>query len=64
MNLVFQPDREDECLRIEAAGGRVIKWDGYRVSGFLAVSRSIGMSKAMYIHSAYDLVCLQIAMKV
>lgn len=39
----------------------MIKWDGYRVSGFLAVSRSIGMFKfkAMYIHSAYayDLVC-------
>lgn len=42
LSVDHKPDREDECSRIEAAGGRVIKWDGYRVSGFLAVSRSIG----------------------
>lgn len=42
LSVDHKPNREDECLRIEAAGGRVIKWDGYRVSGFLAVSRSIG----------------------
>lgn len=40
----MQPNREDECARIEAAGGKVINWDGYRVSGVLAVSRSIGTS--------------------
>lgn len=40
----LQPNREDECARIEAAGGKVINWDGYRVSGVLAVSRSIGTS--------------------
>lgn len=39
----FQPNREDECSRIEALGGKVINWDGHRVSGVLAVSRSIGM---------------------
>ncbi|KAL3654738.1 hypothetical protein CASFOL_001473 [Castilleja foliolosa] len=38
----MSPDREDEYTRIEAAGGKVIDWDGCRVSGFLAVSRSIG----------------------
>lgn len=29
--------------RIEAAGGRVINWNGYRVLGVLATSRSIGI---------------------
>ncbi|XP_078438683.1 protein phosphatase 2C 50-like [Wolffia australiana] len=37
-----KPDRVDERARIEAAGGKVINWRGYRVSGFLAMSRSIG----------------------
>ncbi|XP_042467014.1 probable protein phosphatase 2C 30 [Zingiber officinale] len=37
-----KPDREDELLRIEAAGGRVIYWDGARVFGVLAMSRAIG----------------------
>jgi protein phosphatase 2C len=42
--LLVQPDREDERARIEAAGGRVIDWNGHRVSGVLAMSRSIGGS--------------------
>ncbi|KAJ8765920.1 hypothetical protein K2173_020436 [Erythroxylum novogranatense] len=37
-----KPDRPDELVRIENAGGRVIYWDGARVSGFLAMSRAIG----------------------
>lgn len=37
-----KPDRHDEANRIDAAGGRVVYWDGYRVGGLLAVSRSIG----------------------
>ncbi|KAK7329666.1 hypothetical protein VNO77_23839 [Canavalia gladiata] len=37
-----KPNREDEQARIEAAGGRVIHWKGYRVLGVLAMSRSIG----------------------
>ncbi|KAK4265606.1 hypothetical protein QN277_026635 [Acacia crassicarpa] len=37
-----KPNREDEWARIEAAGGRIIQWNGYRVLGVLAVSRSIG----------------------
>ncbi|KAL5567582.1 hypothetical protein UlMin_024157 [Ulmus minor] len=37
-----KPDRPDELLRIEAAGGRVIYWDGPRVLGMLAMSRAIG----------------------
>ncbi|KAG6491975.1 probable protein phosphatase 2C 24 [Zingiber officinale] len=37
-----KPDREDELLRIEEAGGRVIYWDGPRVLGVLAMSRAIG----------------------
>ncbi|KAL1563349.1 Protein phosphatase 2C 7, variant 2 [Salvia divinorum] len=42
LSVDHKPNREDECARIEAAGGKVINWDGYRVSGVLAVSRSIG----------------------
>ncbi|CAN6441283.1 unnamed protein product [Victoria cruziana] len=37
-----KPDRADEFARIEAAGGRVINWDGPRVNGVLAMSRAIG----------------------
>eukprot|EP00252_Welwitschia_mirabilis_P003310 TRINITY_DN133_c0_g1_i2.p1 TRINITY_DN133_c0_g1~~TRINITY_DN133_c0_g1_i2.p1 ORF type:complete len:228 (+),score=50.78 TRINITY_DN133_c0_g1_i2:238-921(+) len=37
-----KPNREDELNRIEAAGGRVIYWNGYRVGGFLAMSRALG----------------------
>ncbi|XP_045789394.1 protein phosphatase 2C 77-like isoform X1 [Trifolium pratense] len=37
-----RPDIEDEQERIEAAGGKIIQWNGYRVLGVLAVSRSIG----------------------
>nr|GMC59250.1 protein phosphatase 2C 37-like [Ipomoea batatas] len=37
-----EPDRPDEVNRIEAAGGRVIYWDGPRVLGVLAMSRAIG----------------------
>ncbi|KAJ6325202.1 hypothetical protein OIU76_012314 [Salix suchowensis] len=37
-----KPDRPDELLRIQNAGGRVIYWDGARVLGVLAMSRAIG----------------------
>ncbi|KAK4754595.1 hypothetical protein SAY87_002699 [Trapa incisa] len=37
-----KPDRPDELLRIQNAGGRVIYWDGSRVMGVLAMSRAIG----------------------
>ncbi|GKV08048.1 hypothetical protein SLEP1_g19735 [Rubroshorea leprosula] len=37
-----KPDRPDELQRIQAAGGRVIYWDGPRVLGVLAMSRAIG----------------------
>ncbi|KAG6494502.1 hypothetical protein ZIOFF_049534 [Zingiber officinale] len=37
-----KPDRPDELSRIEAAGGRVIYWQGARVLGVLAMSRAIG----------------------
>ncbi|OIW04071.1 hypothetical protein TanjilG_00631 [Lupinus angustifolius] len=37
-----KPDRPDELIRVEAAGGRVIYWDGARVLGVLAMSRAIG----------------------
>jgi protein phosphatase 2C len=37
-----KPDREDELIRIEAEGGKVIDWNGARVFGVLAMSRSIG----------------------
>ncbi|KAG5030139.1 hypothetical protein AAZX31_05G212300 [Glycine max] len=37
-----KPDRQDELLRIEGGGGRVINWNGARVFGVLAMSRAIG----------------------
>ncbi|KAM7275940.1 hypothetical protein ACFE04_017806 [Oxalis oulophora] len=37
-----KPDREDELMRIEADGGKVINWNGARVFGVLAMSRAIG----------------------
>lgn len=37
-----KPDRADELKRIQAAGGRVIYWEGARVLGVLAMSRAIG----------------------
>ncbi|XVF89047.1 hypothetical protein PTKIN_Ptkin19aG0099800 [Pterospermum kingtungense] len=42
LSVDHKPDRQDEYERIEAAGGRVIQWNGHRVFGFLAMSRSIG----------------------
>ncbi|XP_074592631.1 putative protein phosphatase 2C 6 [Curcuma longa] len=42
LTIDHKPDREDELMRIESLGGRVINWQGPRVSGFLSVSRSIG----------------------
>ncbi|KAJ4768876.1 Protein phosphatase 2C family protein [Rhynchospora pubera] len=40
-----KPNRPDEMQRIEAAGGKVIESDGYRVWGVLNNSRSIGDHK-------------------
>lgn len=37
-----KPDRPDELERIEGCGGKVINWNGHRVLGVLATSRSIG----------------------
>ncbi|KAG6530747.1 protein phosphatase 2C 50-like isoform X2 [Zingiber officinale] len=42
LSVDHKPDREDEYLRIESQGGKVIHWNGHRVSGVLAMSRSIG----------------------
>ncbi|CAN1185814.1 Protein phosphatase 2C 56 [Linum perenne] len=42
LSVDHKPDREDEYARIEAAGGKVIQWNGARVLGVLAMSRSIG----------------------
>lgn len=42
LSVDHKPNREDEMERIEAAGGRVICWNGYRVFGVLAMSRAIG----------------------
>ncbi|KAI3442824.1 Protein-serine/threonine phosphatase [Psidium guajava] len=37
-----KPHRPDELRRVEAAGGRVINWNGHRILGVLSTSRSIG----------------------
>ncbi|KAL6972077.1 protein-serine,threonine phosphatase [Sarracenia purpurea var. burkii] len=43
------PDRPDELERIEDAGGRVINWNGNRVLGVLATSRSIDHAGDHYL---------------
>ncbi|KAJ0971375.1 hypothetical protein J5N97_019334 [Dioscorea zingiberensis] len=42
LSVDHKPNREDEYARIESEGGKVIQWNGYRVFGVLAMSRSIG----------------------
>lgn len=42
LSVDHKPDSEKEYARIDAAGGKVIQWNGYRVFGVLAMSRSIG----------------------
>nr|CAM84281.1 abscisic insensitive 1B [Populus tremula] len=42
LSVDHKPNREDEYAWIEAAGGKVIQWNGHRVFGVLAMSRSIG----------------------
>ncbi|AES73426.1 putative protein-serine/threonine phosphatase [Medicago truncatula] len=42
LSVDHKPNRDDEYARIEAAGGKVIQWNGHRVFGVLAMSRSIG----------------------
>uniref|UniRef100_A0A2P2JR23 Phophatase 2C protein n=1 Tax=Rhizophora mucronata TaxID=61149 RepID=A0A2P2JR23_RHIMU len=42
LSIDHKPNREDEYVRIEASGGKVIQWNGHRVFGVLAMSRSIG----------------------
>ncbi|XP_039840626.1 protein phosphatase 2C 53-like, partial [Panicum virgatum] len=42
LSVDHKPNREDEYARIEVQGGKVIQWNGYRVLGVLAMSRSIG----------------------
>ncbi|KAE9609318.1 putative protein-serine/threonine phosphatase [Lupinus albus] len=42
LSVDHKPNRDDERARIEAAGGKVIQWNGHRVLGVLAMSRSIG----------------------
>ncbi|KAM7480585.1 hypothetical protein LguiA_028798 [Lonicera macranthoides] len=65
-----KPNREDEYARIEASGGKVIQWDGHRVFGVLAMSRSIGRylkpwiipePEVMFVPRAREDECLIIA---
>ncbi|XP_062231569.1 probable protein phosphatase 2C 49 [Phragmites australis] len=42
LSVDHKPDRPDELERVQAAGARVIYWDGARVLGVLAMSRAIG----------------------
>ncbi|KAE9608150.1 hypothetical protein Lal_00003432 [Lupinus albus] len=66
-----KPDREDEWTRIEASGGKIIQWNGYRILGVLAVSRSIGDKylkpwiipepEVVFVHRKKDDECLILA---
>ncbi|GMH13745.1 hypothetical protein Nepgr_015586 [Nepenthes gracilis] len=42
LSVDHKPNRKDEWERIEAADGKVIQWNGFRVFGVLSMSRSIG----------------------
>eukprot|EP00249_Psilotum_nudum_P022907 c28687_g2_i4 orf=466-2238(+) len=55
-----KPEREDERSRIEAAGGRVVNWDGYRVGGLLAMSRAIGdRFLKPYVIAEPEVICIE-----
>lgn len=55
-----KPERKDETSRIECAGGKIILWDGYRVGGFLALSRAIGdRILKRYVISEPEVTCVQ-----
>ncbi|KAH7288686.1 hypothetical protein KP509_31G037000 [Ceratopteris richardii] len=59
LSMDHKPEREDERKRIEAADGRVIYWDGYRVGGLLALSRSIGdRYLKQYVVSEPEVTCM------
>lgn len=53
LSLLVQPDREDELLRIEGGGGKVINWNGARVFGVLAMSRAIGTLIYLLYYQSY-----------
>ncbi|KAI5063098.1 hypothetical protein GOP47_0021645 [Adiantum capillus-veneris] len=60
LSMDHKPERVDETNRIEAAGGRVIAWKGYRVGALLAVSRAIGdRYLKRYVISEPDVVCFE-----
>ncbi|KAF9685128.1 hypothetical protein SADUNF_Sadunf03G0022200 [Salix dunnii] len=71
LSVDHKPNREDEYARIEASGGKVIQWNGHRVFGVLAMSRSIGDRylkpwiipdpEVMFLPRAKDDECLIIA---
>ncbi|CAL0319084.1 unnamed protein product [Lupinus luteus] len=54
LSVDHKPNRDDEHARIEAAGGKVIQWNGHRVLGVLAMSRSIGMYFFIIIFTLCD----------
>ncbi|KAH9300061.1 hypothetical protein KI387_011644, partial [Taxus chinensis] len=55
-----KPQREDEMDRIEAAGGKIIYWHGYRVGGFLALSRALGdRFLKQYVISEPEVTCTE-----
>ncbi|CAM8906665.1 hypothetical protein QQ045_011011 [Rhodiola kirilowii] len=71
LSVDHKPEREDEYARIESSGGKVIKWNGHRIMGVLAMSRSIGdrflkpwiipEPEIMLIHRAREDECLILA---
>ncbi|XVF34912.1 hypothetical protein REPUB_Repub18cG0099200 [Reevesia pubescens] len=51
-----KPDRQDELMRIEGEGGRVINWNGARVFGVLAMSRAIGFPLSLLLYFISNLI--------
>ncbi|KAL0429918.1 UNVERIFIED_CONTAM: protein phosphatase 2C 16 [Sesamum radiatum] len=60
LSIDHKPNREEEYARIEASGGKVIQWNGHRVFGVLAMSRSIE-PEVMFVPRAREDECLVLA---
>lgn len=58
----MQPNRPDERARIEAAGGRVVFNNGYRVRGILAMSRALGINNAYTVYIILFTPCASLVM--
>jgi protein phosphatase 1L len=61
MSVDHKPNREDEKIRIQSLGGRIIYYGTWRVEGILALTRAIGDKKLKrFITSVPEIKCRRI----